>query len=403
MLLEVNKLNREDFEILNSNIIYFDNAATTLKPTCVIDKITEYYKEYSSNIHRGEYNIAIKAEEEYNKARMRVKNLIKAQRSSEIIFTKGATDSLNKIVFGFMKYYLKEDDEVLITKSEHASNILPWYSLEKTNKIKIKYIDLDKNYGVSLENIKKAVTPKTKVISLAHITNAIGDIRNIEEIGKFCKENNLLFVVDAAQSLGHKEINVENISFLAASAHKMLGPTGIGILYGKYELLNKMVPTELGGGMNATFDSEGNIELKDLPERLEAGTPNIAGAIGLGKAIEYIENIGLSKIEQYEKELKQYLVEGLNKIPNVEVYNQNTDSGIVLFNLKDVFPQDTSVYLNHYNICIRAGNHCDKILKEELNVKNTCRISLYFYNTKEEIDKLLDVLKNSENIFRIVI
>lgn len=403
MLLEVNKLNREDFEILNSNIIYFDNAATTLKPTCVIDKITEYYKEYSSNIHRGEYNIAIKAEEEYNKARMRVKNLIKAQRSSEIIFTKGATDSLNKIVFGFMKYYLKEDDEVLITKSEHASNILPWYSLEKTNKINIKYIDLDKDYSVSLENIKKAVTPKTKVISLAHITNAIGDIRNIEEIGKFCKENSLLFVVDAAQSLGHKEINVENISFLAASAHKMLGPTGIGILYGKYELLNKMVPTELGGGMNATFDSEGNIELKDLPERLEAGTPNIAGAIGLGKAIEYIENIGLSKIEQYEKELKKYLVEGLNKIPNVEVYNQNTDSGIVLFNLKGVFPQDTSVYLNHYNICIRAGNHCDKILKDELNVKNTCRISLYFYNTKEEIDKLLDVLKNSENIFRIVI
>lgn len=396
-------MNREDFEILNENIIYFDNAATTLKPKCVIDKIVEYYKEYSANIHRGEYFIATKAEEEYNHARTLVKNLIHAQRSSEIIFTKGTTDSLNKIIFGFMKYYLKENDEVLLTKSEHASNILPWYCLAKENHIKIKYIELDENYTVTLNNVKKAITKDTKVISLAHITNAVGDIRNIEEIGKICKENNLLFVVDAAQSLGHKEINVENISFLASSGHKMLGPTGIGILYGKYELLNQMQPTELGGGMNATFDSEGNMELKDLPERLEAGTPNIAGAIGLGKAIEYLENIGISKIESYEKNLKQYLIEGLSKIENVEVYNKNTESGIVLFNLKDVFPQDTSVYLNHYNICIRAGNHCDKILKEELNVKNTCRISLYFYNTKEEIDKLLTVLKNSEDIFRIVI
>ncbi len=396
-------MNREDFEILNNGMIYFDNAATTLKPNCVIDKITEYYKKYSANIHRGEYSIATKAEEEYNKARTSVKNLIKAQRSSEIIFTKGTTDSLNKIIFGFMQYYLKENDEVLLTKSEHASNILPWYSLAKTNKIKIKYIELDENYSVTIDHVKKAITKDTKVISLAHITNAIGDIRDIDAIGRLCKENNILFVVDAAQSLGHKEINVENISFLASSGHKMLGPTGIGILYGKYELLNNMHPTELGGGMNATFDSEGNIELKDLPERLEAGTPNIAGAIGLGRAIEYIEKIGINKIEQYEKKLKSYLVEGLNKIDNVEVYNKKTDSGIVLFNLKGVFPQDTSVYLNHYNICIRAGNHCDKILKEELNVKNTCRISLYFYNTIEEIDKLLDILKNSEDIFRIVI
>lgn len=396
-------MNRDDFEILNQDIIYFDNAATSLKPKCVVEKIIEYYNNYSSNIHRGEYKIAQQAEKEYNKARTTIKNFIHANRSSEIIFTKGATNSLNMIIFGFMKNYLKENDEVLITKSEHASNILPWYEIAKTNHIKIKYIELDKNYSVTLENIKKAITPNTKVISLAHITNAIGDIRNIEEIGKLCKENNLLFVVDAAQSLGHKKINVENISFLAASGHKMLGPTGIGILYGKYELLNEMKPMELGGGMNATFTSDGEMDLKDLPERLEAGTPNIAGAIALGRAIEYLETIGLEKIEEYEKELKRYLIEGLSKIKNVEVYNENTESGIILFNLKGIFPQDTSVYLNHYNICIRAGNHCDKILKDELNVKNTCRISLYFYNTKEEINKLLTVLENSENIFRIVI
>lgn len=396
-------MNREDFEILNSDIIYLDNAATTLKPKCVVDKISDYYNHYSANIHRGEYNIAIKAEKEYNEAREAVKDLIHAKRSSEIIFTKGATDSLNMIIFGFMQQYLKENDEVLITKSEHASNILPWYKLVETNKIKLNYIDLDDSYRVTMENLKKSITDKTKVISLAHITNAIGDIRDIEEIGKICKEKNILFVVDAAQSLGHTKIDVENISFLAASAHKMLGPTGIGILYGKYELLDQLQPRELGGGMNATFTSDYQVELKDLPERLEAGTPNIAGAIGLKEAIRYINTIGLRNIEQKEKELKQYLLEKLKKIENVEVYNENTESGIVLFNLKGVFPQDTSVYLNHYNICIRAGNHCDKILKDELNVKNTCRISLYFYNTKEEMDKLVDVLKNSEDIFRIVI
>ncbi len=396
-------MNREDFEILKSDIIYLDNAATTLKPKCVVDKISDYYNHYSANIHRGEYNIAIKAEKEYNEAREAVKNLIHAKRSSEIIFTKGATDSLNMIIFGFMQQYLKENDEVLITKSEHASNILPWYKLVETNKIKLNYIDLDDSYRVTMENLKKSITDKTKVISLAHITNAIGDIRDIEEIGKICKEKNILFVVDAAQSLGHTKIDVENISFLAASAHKMLGPTGIGILYGKYELLDQLQPRELGGGMNATFTSDYQVELKDLPERLEAGTPNIAGAIGLKEAIRYINTIGLQNIEQKEKELKQYLLEKLKKIENVEVYNENTESGIVLFNLKGVFPQDTSVYLNHYNICIRAGNHCDKILKDELNVKNTCRISLYFYNTKEEMDKLVDVLKNSEDIFRIVI
>lgn len=396
-------MNREDFEILNSDIIYLDNAATTLKPKCVVDKISDYYNHYSANIHRGEYNIAIKAEKEYNEAREAVKDLIHAKRSSEIIFTKGATDSLNMIIFGFMQQYLKENDEVLITKSEHASNILPWYKLVEANKIKLNYIDLDDSYRVTMENLKKSITDKTKVISLAHITNAIGDIRDIEEIGKICKEKNILFVVDAAQSLGHTKIDVENISFLAASAHKMLGPTGIGILYGKYELLDQLQPRELGGGMNATFTSDYQVELKDLPERLEAGTPNIAGAIGLKEAIRYINAIGLRNIEQKEKELKQYLLEKLKKIENVEVYNENTESGIVLFNLKGVFPQDTSVYLNHYNICIRAGNHCDKILKDELNVKNTCRISLYFYNTKEEMDKLVDVLKNSEDIFRIVI
>ena len=361
-------MNREDFEILNNNIIYFDNSATTFKPKEVLDGEMDYYNNYCSNIHRGDYDIAMKAEEEYDEARNVVKNFIGADRSSEIVFTHGATDSLNMIVFGFMKYYLKPGDEVILSKSEHASNILPWMVLEKEIGIKIKYVPLDRNLSVTIPNLGSVITPKTKVISLAHITNVMGDIRDIDAIGRLCKDNNILFVVDAAQSLGHKKINVSNISFLVASAHKMLGPTGVGILYGKYELLNKMVPISLGGGMNATFTADGTIELKDLPERLESGTPNIAGVIGFKKAIQYIEKTGVDNIYKHELELKKYFLDKIKNIDEIEIYNEETLTGIIAFNIKNVFAQDTAVYLNHYNICIRAGNHCAKILKDELKI-----------------------------------
>ena len=396
-------MNRDDFEILNNDIIYFDNSATTFKPKDVIDGECDYYNNYCSNIHRGDYDIAMKAEEEYNEARTVIKNFIGAQRSSEIIFTHGTTDSLNMIVFGFMKYYLNEGDEVILSKSEHASNILPWMILEKEIGIKIKYVPLDENMGVTIANLETTITSKTKVISLAHITNVIGDIRDIDEIGKLCREKNILFVVDAAQSLGHKKVNVSNIDFLVASAHKMLGPTGVGLLYGKYELLNKLVPISLGGGMNATFTSDGTIELKDLPERLESGTPNIAGVIGLKKAVQYLEKVGLDNIYKHEVELKKYFLDKIKNVEEIEIYNKDIPTGIVAFNIKNVFAQDTSVYLNHYNICIRAGNHCAKILKDELKVNNTCRISFYLYNTKEEIDKLVEVLSNTKDLFKVVI
>ena len=396
-------MNRDDFEILNNNIIYFDNSATTFKPKDVINGELDYYNNYCSNIHRGDYDIAMKAEEEYDEARMVLKDFIGANRSSEIVFTHGATDSLNMIVFGFMKYYLNEGDEVILSKSEHASNILPWMVLEKEIGIKIKYVPLDDKFGVTLDNLEKTITPKTKVISLAHITNVMGDVRNIDAIGKLCDSKNILFVVDAAQSLGHKKVDVSNISFLVASSHKMLGPTGVGLLYGKYELLNKMVPISLGGGMNATFSSDGVIELKDLPERLESGTPNIAGVIGFKKAIQYIKRIGLDNIYKHEVELKKYFLDKIKNVEEIEVYNEDTPTGIIAFNIKNVFAQDTAVYLNHYNICIRAGNHCAKILKDELKINNTCRISFYLYNTKEEVDKLVEVLSNTKDLFKVVI
>lgn len=396
-------MNREDFLMLNNDIIYFDNSATTFKPKQVLDKMMDYYNNYCSNIHRGDYAIAMKAEEEYDQVRTKIKNLINAKRSSEIVFTSGATESLNMIVNGFMRYYLKKDDEVIISKSEHASNILPWMVLEKEIGIKVKYVPLDSEYGVTIDNLINTITPNTKVISLAHITNVLGDVRDIDTIGKICKEKNILFVVDAAQSLGHKKIDVENISFLVASAHKMLGPTGVGLLYGKYELLNRLVPTQLGGGMNAKFTSDGEIELKDLPERLEAGTPNVADVIGFGRAVDYILEVGIDNIYRHELELKKYFLEKIKDVSEIEIYNKNTESGIIAFNIKNVFSQDTAVYLNHYNICVRAGNHCAKILKDELHVNNTCRISFYLYNTKDEIDKLVEVLSNTKDLFKVVI
>lgn len=397
-------MHREDFPILEQDLIYFDNGATTMKPRQVIDAVVDYYSNYTANSHRGDYNNSLKVDIKYEEVRTKVKNFINCDSEKEVIFTSGTTDSLNKVVFGYMRHYLQADDEVLITKAEHASNILPWLELEKEIGIKVRYIPLDEHL-VTLENVEKSITDKTKVISLAHITNVLGDTRPIEEIGKLCKDNNILFVVDGAQSVPHMKVDVKklNIDFLAFSAHKMLGPTGVGVLYGKEELLEVMKPVSFGGGMNATFASTGEVEYKSLPFRLEAGTPNIAGVIGMGAAIDYLENIGMENITKYERHLKEYFLEKVKDIPEVVIYNKDIVGGLVAFNIDGVFSQDTAVYLNHYHICVRAGNHCAKILKEDLLVKNTCRISFYLYNTEEEIEKIVEVLKNSKDIFKVVL
>ncbi len=398
-------MNREDFEMLKQDIVYFDNSATTLKPKAVVDVINDYYTRYTSNAHRGDYKTSLKVDTMYESTREKVKTFINAKSSSEIIFTSGTTDSLNMVVFGFAKNVLNKGDEVVITKTEHASNVLPWLELEDEIGIKVKYAPLDENLKLQSEGLKEVITPKTKIVSIAHVTNTIGDVRDLETIGTFLKEKGIYFVVDAAQSAGHRKIDVDkmNIDFLAFSGHKMLGPTGIGVLYGKKELLDKMRPMKYGGGMNTFFESDGSREYKDVPFRFEAGTQNIEGVIGLGTAIDYLNNVGLEIIEKHEHELRTYLISKLKEIENVEVLNPNSDAGNVLFNIKEVFPQDTAVFLDHYNICVRAGNHCAKLLKDELGIKNTCRISLYLYNTKEEIDRLIEALKNSKNIFEVVI
>jgi len=388
-------MNREDFPLLKDKIIYFDNGATTLKPSILKEALIDYYDHYSANAHRGDYDMSLKVDMLYESTREKVRKFINAEKTEEIIFTSGATDALNKIVFGYFKHNLKENDEVLITLSEHASNILPWFELQDELNIKVNYIPLD-NIKVTLENVKKMITKNTKVISLAHITNVIGDVRPIKEIVKFAHENGILVVVDGAQSIAHKKIDVKDldVDFFAFSAHKVYGPTGVGVLYGKEELLNQTKPIIFGGGMNTSFTSDGVRIYHDLPSMLEAGTPNIAGVIAFGSVIDYLNKINLEKISEYEMDLKKYCIKRLKEIEGIEIYNELSESAIVTINMKDVFAQDLAIYLNKYNICVRAGNHCAKILKEEIGVKNTVRISFGMYNTKEEIDILIDVLKN---------
>lgn len=392
---------KNDFPLLNTNTIYFDNAATTLKPISVISAVSNYYSNYPANAHRGDYDISRIVDEKIDDVREKVRSFINASSKKEIVFTSGATHSLNLVIKGFFTNYLKNNDEILTTKAEHASLILPWFDIITKNGAKVKYIELEDDFSVTLENVKKAITNKTKVISLAQVTNVIADIRPIKEIVEYAHKLGILVVVDASQSAPHMPIDVQDldVDFLAFSAHKMLGPTGVGVLYGKRKLLEKVTPVLSGGGMNASFDSLGNIEYKELPDKLEAGTINIAGIIGFGEAICYINELKIENIHKYEASLKKYMVDKLSKLNNIVIYNENHENGIVTFNVKNVFAQDVAAYLNKKNICVRVGNHCAKILSEVLGVRNTCRISLYFYNTKEEVDMLVKALDNDNILY----
>lgn len=389
----------DDFPMLKKDFIYFDNAATTFKPNSVINKELEYYTSYTSNVHRGDYNISFKANDEVEESRIYIKNFINAKSDKEIIFTSGTTEGLNEIVNGYFKYQLKDSDEVIISRSEHASNVLPWLKLIETNKIKIKYIPLLKNGKLNLKELKKMITSNTKVISLAYITNVIGDVRDIKKIVNLAHKNNILVVVDAAQSIAHIKTDVQDLDcdFLTFSFHKMYGPTGVGVLYAKENLLEEFIPTKLGGGMNESFNDE-KIVLKTLPSRLEAGTINISGIIASKEAIKYIEKIGFENIENKEGELKKYFINKIKKYKHIKIYNKDTEASIIILKVKDVFSSDVSLYLNSKNICVRTGEHCAKMLKEENNINDTVRISFSFYNNFREIDKLVEALKDYESI-----
>lgn len=392
---------RKDFPILNTKTIYFDNAATSLKPLQVIEEIDKYYKDYPANSHRGDYTIAGIVDDKILETRENIRDFINAEKSSEIVFTSGATEGLNTIIKGFFTNYLKTGDEILTTKAEHASLILPIFDIIKKNAAVVNYIELNDDLTVTIENVKRAITKKTKAIFLAGTTNVLGDERPIKEICDLAHKLGILVVVDGAQMVPHKKVDVQDldVDFMVFSAHKMLGPTGIGVLYGKEKYLKNVKPLIEGGGMNASFDSLGNVEYKELPEKLEAGTINLSGILGFNEAINYLRKLNMDDVHKYEVDLKKYLVEKLDKLSNVTIYNKNIENGIVTFNVDNVFAQDVAIYLNKKNICVRVGNHCAKILNEVLGVKNTIRVSLYFYNTKDEVDKLVEALENKNILY----
>lgn len=391
------------FPMKKEELIYFDNAATTFKPIQVINKEIEYMSMYTANSHRGDYNISFKVDDEIDNTRELVKSFINARHKEEIIFTSNTTDSLNLVVNGYFKNYLSSNDEVILNKAEHASNILPWLMLKKSIGFKIKYATLDKDNTLSLDSIKKCITKNTKVISLAYITNVIGDKRNIKEIVSYAHKHGIIVVVDAAQAIGHTKIDVRDMDadMLAFSAHKMCGPTGVGVLYAKKELLDKMLPVNFGGGMNLNYH-ESDISLAEIPYRFEAGTPNISGIISFGEAIKFLNMVGLDNIERIEKHLRKYLINELKKIDYVKVYNEDILSSIVLINIDGITSGDLGLYLNTHGICVRSGKHCTKMLKDESGFTDTVRISLYFYNSYEEIDKLVEALMDYKAIMEFV-
>ena len=371
-------------------LVYLDNAATTFKPQCVIDAVVRYYTEQTTNVHRGDYEISYQVSEAYEKTREDVARFIHAE-PKEIVFTAGASASLNLVAYGYGRKYLKPGDVILSTEAEHASNILPWFKVVEETGAKLEYIPLTEDGRLTLENFRKAMHEQVKIVAVADITNVLGYVAPIEEMTRIAHEHGALVVCDGAQSVPHTPTDVKawDVDFLAFSAHKMCGPTGIGVLYGKFELLQKTDPFMLGGGSNARFDMCGNILLKDAPYKFEAGTPNIEGVLGLQQAVRYLENIGMDKIEAYEHELKAYAIEKLKKLDNLILYNPTSPTGIIAFNVKDVFAQDAAGYLNSKGIAVRSGNHCAKILLNVLKTSETIRASLYFYNTKEDVDRFV--------------
>ena len=402
-MFDITKI-RQDFPMLNGTmmhgkpLIYFDNGATTLKPQCVIDAVCDYLTNYSGNAHRGDYDLSHDVDEQYEKTRKIVAKFINCDHH-EVVYTYGTTDGLNMIAFGYGMTHLNEGDEILLTVAEHASNTLPWFEVCDSVGSVIKYIDLDDNGRLTVENVMKAITDKTKIISIAQVTNVLGYDSPIKEICKIAHERGIIVCVDGAQSVPHQKVDVKDLDldFLVFSGHKMCGPTGVGILYGKYNLLEETKPTRWGGGSNARYKSCGNVKLKTPPAKFESGTPNIEGVIGLGAAIEYLMSIGMDDIHKYELELRKYAVKKLLELDNIEVYNPN-GHGAIAFNIKGVFSQDGASLFNTYGIAIRAGQHCAKILDEFLDVSQTLRASFYFYNTFEEIDKFIEVCKKGDDL-----
>ena len=398
---------REDFPILkrkinNNDLIFFDNGATTQKPIQVIDAISDYYKNYNSNIHRSVYTLGDESEKIYEESKHLVKEFINANSHEEIIYTSGTTESMNFIA-RIIEQDVEDGDEIILTYMEHHANLIPWQQLAIRKNLTLRFLDLDELGRININQLKELINDKTKIVSICHASNVLGNINPVYEIGSLLKDKDIYFVVDAAQSVPHMKIDVDkmNCDFLAFSAHKMCGPTGIGVLYGKKKLLEKFDPVEFGGGMIGVVEEKLST-WAILPDKFEAGTPLLAEAAGLGATIKYLENIGLENIESYTKELTKYLYDELSKISNIKIYGTNEIGdrvSLVSFNLEGVHPHDLTSFLDEKGICIRAGHQCTQPLLGKLGAYSVARASLYFYNTKEEIDFFIQVLKETKEFF----
>lgn len=397
---------RSDFPILNQKInkqklIYFDNAASSQKPKTVIDCLSNYYNNFHSNVHRGVHSLSQMATDAYENARIKIQKFINAPELEEVIFTKGTTDSINLVAHSFGKKFIKSGDEIIISAMEHHANIVPWQLLCEQTEAKLKVIPINQKGELLMEEFKRILSPKTKLVAISWISNSLGTINPIEEIIALAHQNNTPVLVDAAQALPHQKIDIKTLDcdFLAFSAHKMYGPTGIGILYGKRKYLDEMPPYQGGGDMikEVTFEKT---TYNDLPHKFEAGTPNIADGIAFGAAIDYLEKLGMENIAAYEKELLEYATEKLNQIEGLKIYGESKNkASVISFLLDGIHPYDTGTILDKYGIAIRTGNHCTQPIMKYFNISGTCRASFALYNTKTEIDYLIEVLPKVKMFF----
>ena len=397
---------RKQFPMLNNkkmqghDLVYLDSASTTLKPQVVIDAMNFYYQENTANAHRGDYDLCYTNEVRIEEARRSIANFVNAE-PNEVVFTSGDTESLNLVAFGYALKFLKKDDAILLSKSEHASNALPWFKISEMTGCSIYFVDTDNNM-ITPKNVLDAFKEhkSIKIVAFAHVGNVLGYRIDVKEIAKICHSNNAIFVVDGAQSVPHIKTDFKDldIDFLSFSAHKMCGPTGIGALVGKYELLQKMDTFITGGGMNESFNSKGECVPYDSPRKFEAGTQNIAGIFGFGAAVKFLESIGLDNIEKHEKELHEYLVNKVKDVEDIVIYNNDHESNLFTFNKKGIFAQDEATLLNSKGIAVRSGQHCAKMLDEMINEIATVRASFYLYTTKEDIDAFVDSLVNGGDI-----
>ena len=395
---------REDFSIFKDNkIAYLDNGATTQRPNQVLDKVLEFYKKYNANTHRGAYSLSIEATALFEEAREKVAKFINAKQPEEIVFSKNASESLNLIAYSYGLENLKKEDEVVLSIMEHHSNLVPWQYVTKKTESILKYMYINDEYEISENEIKEKITDKTKIVGITHVSNVLGIINNVKQIIKYAHSKGAIVIVDASQSIPHMQIDVQELDadLLVFSGHKMLAPFGIGVLYGKKEILNKMRPFLMGGDM-IEYVTEQDTTFAPLPNKFEAGTQNVAGVVGLGAAMDYIKNIGYDTIKSIENEVLNYAIEELSKLDYIKLYltpNKQNHCSVISFNVKGVHPHDVASILDTQGVCIRSGSHCAQPLMKYLGLDATCRASFYFYNTKEEVDKLIEGLEKVYNMF----